>query len=333
VCRIGTIVVDPPIVLAPMAAVTNPPYRKLCREQGAGLVVTEMASARGIVDGDRKTWSLVDIQPDEHPIAVQLFGADPEELARAAVQVVDVGADVVDVNMGCPMKKVVRTGRGAALLRDPARVEAIVSAMTEAVSVPVTAKIRAGWDDANAVEVARALESGGASAVTIHGRTRSDLYAHHADLDVIADVKRSVGITVIGNGDVCDVASCDRMFERTGCDAVMVARGCLGNPWLFAELRAHLAGTRADVDRSPHGVRQMVLRHLALYAESLGPQRAALEFRKHALWYFKGSPAEPAFRALLPTLTTLEHLYEAVDTACAALRPASLSTDARECSG
>lgn len=317
---LGAIALDPPLVLAPMAGATNPPYRKLCREFGAGMVVTEMVSAKGIVAGDAKTWSLVDIQPDEHPVAVQLYGCEPDELAEAARRIEAVGADSVDVNMGCPMKKVVRTGRGAALLKDPAKVEAIAAAMTAAVDIPVTAKIRAGWEDANAVEVGRALENGGAAGVTIHGRTRSDMYNDHVDLDVIAALKDAVGITVIGNGDVRDIESCDRMFDRTGCDAVMVARGCLGNPWLFQELGAHLKGEEPEVDRSPDAIRAVVRRHLSLYVEFYGERRTCLEFRKHALWYFRDTPGHPVLRRLLSNLDSIGAVEDAVEHAVDALK-------------
>lgn len=305
-----------------MAGATNPPFRKLCRELGAGLVVTEMVSAKGIVNDDPKTWSYVDLQPDEHPVAVQLFGCDPHELAEAARKIEAVGADAVDVNMGCPMKKVVRTGRGAALLKEPSKIEAIARAMTDAVSIPVTAKIRAGWEDANAVDVGKALENGGAAGVTIHGRTRSDMYEHHVDLDAIADLKQAVGITVIGNGDVRDRASCDRMFKATGCDAVMVARGCLGNPWIFEELRTHLAGEDRSVDRSPEAVRAMVFRHLALYVASFGERRTCLEFRKHALWYFRDTPGYAVLRQHMRKMDSADAIREAVDAAVRALATA-----------
>lgn len=311
---IGTLALDSPLVLAPMAGATNPPFRKLCREFGAGLVVTEMVSARGIVADDPRTWALVDIQPDEHLVAVQLFGSDPDELAEAARRVEAVGADAVDVNMGCPMKKVTRTGRGAALLRDPAQVEAIARAMSRAVSIPMTAKIRAGWEDANAVDVGRALEAGGAAAVTIHGRTRDAMYSDHVDLDVIAALKRAVSIPVIGNGDVRDEESCARMFGRTGCDAVMVARGCLGRPWLFAELRAALEGSRVE-EIGWARRREIVHRHLALYVDSFGERVACLEFRKHALWYFRDTAGHPVLRSRLAGLVSLDAIRAAIDEA------------------
>jgi tRNA-dihydrouridine synthase B len=319
---LGTLTFEPALVLAPMAGATNPPYRKLCREFGAGLVVTEMVSAKGIVANDPKTWSLVDIQPDEHPVAVQLFGCEPEELAEAARRIAAVGADSIDVNMGCPMKKVVKTGRGAALLKDPKRVEAIAAAMSAAVDIPITAKIRAGWEDANAVEIGMALQNGGAAGVTIHGRTRSDMYEHHVDLDVIAKLKAAVDITVIGNGDVRDIESCDRMFQSTGCDAVMIARGCLGNPWVFQELAAHLRGETVKVDRSPSAFGHVVGRHLELYVESFGEKRTCLQFRKHALWYFKGTAGHPVLRKRMANLTSVIAIEDAIREAVEAMETA-----------
>lgn len=320
--RLGDIELDAPLILAPMAGATNPPFRTLCRELGAGLVVTEMVSAKGIVNDDAKTWSYVDLQPHEKPVSVQLFGCDPDELAEAARKVAERGADSVDVNMGCPMKKVVKTGRGAALLQDPPKVERIMRAMSDAVDIPVTAKIRAGWETSNAVEVARAIEQGGGAGLAIHGRTRSAMYEHHVDLDVIADVAGAVDIAVFGNGDVRCVDSCDRMLA-TGCDGVMIARGCLGNPWIFDELRAHLDGRPPQADRTPEGVRAMMHRHLALYVKHLGARRTCLEFRKHALWYLKGSAGEPVLRARLRGLDTVEAVKAAIDAGCDALSEAA----------
>jgi len=316
--RLGRLDIDSPLVLAPMAAVTNAAYRALCREQGAGLVVTEMVSARGVVAGDERTWRFVDLQPDESPVAVQLFGCEPDTLAEAARHVVERGADAVDVNMGCPMKKVVRTGRGAALLKEPAKIEAIVRAMTDAVDVPVTAKIRAGWETSNAVDVARAIEAGGGAGVAIHGRTRSDMYEHHVDLDVIAEVVDAVDITVIGNGDIRDVASAARMRD-TGCQGLMIARGCLGNPWIFAELTAWLDGRDETVPRTADRILAMMLRHFALYVGAFGETKACLDFRKHALWYLKGTAGEAVLRRRMRGLDSAEAVREALTAACAAL--------------
>ena len=280
---------DVPVVLAPMAAVTNPPYRMLCRELGAGLVVTEMIYAVGLIHGDKKSTKMLDIRSTEHPVSVQLYGKRPEDLAAAAVIVQEAGADSVDLNMGCPMRKVVSSGHGAALLRDPERVFEIFSAMSSAVDIPVTGKIRAGWEDSNAVEVAQAMASGGAKAVTIHGRTKCDMYDGHADLNVIRKLKENVDIVVIGNGDVCDAVSARRMFAVSGCDAVMVARGALGNPWVFAEIKADLAGESYE----PPTVQEKVVvlrRHIDLYLETFGEHTTCRQIRKHLLWYFRGTP-------------------------------------------
>jgi nifR3 family TIM-barrel protein len=315
--KLGSLDIDSPLVLAPMAAVTNAAYRAICREQGAGLVVTEMVSARGVIAGDERTWRFVDLQPDEAPVAVQLFGCEPDALAEAARRVVERGADAVDVNMGCPMKKVTRTGRGAALLREPSKIEAIMRAMSDAVDVPVTAKIRAGWETSNAVDVARAIEAGGGAGVAIHGRTRSDMYEHHVDLDVIAEVVDAVDITVIGNGDVRDVESAARM-QSTGCQGLMVARGCLGNPWLFAELSAWLRGESVRVQRTGDRVLAMMQRHFDHYVAMFGPVKACLDFRKHALWYLRGTPGESVLRRRMRGLDSVEAVREALAAACAA---------------
>ena len=222
---IGDVVLDAPVVLAPMAAVTNPPFRLLCRQLGAGLVVTEMVHAAGLVSGNARSRQMLDIRADEHPVSVQIFGGDPDTMARAASLVERAGADMVDINFGCPMKKVVKGGLGAALLRRPDRICEIVSSVARAVSIPVTAKIRAGWQDSCPVSVGHAIEDGGGAAVTIHGRTRSQGFEGHADLESVRSLVDAVGIPVIGNRDVRDVDSAVRMMSLTGCHAVMVARG------------------------------------------------------------------------------------------------------------
>ncbi len=312
---IGGVFIDPPVVLAPMAGVTNPAFRRLCREQGAGLVVTEAALATGLIAGNERTWRLVDLQAGEHPIAVQLYACAPEPLAHAAALVAEAGADMVDLNMGCPMRKIVRSGYGAALLNDPVRIEKMFAAMSAAVDVPVTGKIRAGWEQSNVSEIVRAIENGGGAAVTIHGRTRSDFYGHHADLDLIAEAKRAVQIPVIGNGDVRDAESALKMVSATGCDAVMVGRGAYGNPWIFAELRAAFHGETHNADRGPDARTAMVLRHLDLYLDCFGERRTCLEFRKHALWYYRGTPAEPYIRKHLRSLTSEQTLRSLIQTA------------------
>ena len=308
-------VIDPPVILSPMAAVTNPPFRKICREMGAGLVVTEMVSAQGLIHRAPKAMSLVDLQPDEAPVAVQIYGKDPEEMARGAKVAEELGAHAVDVNMGCPMRKVVSSGHGAALLLDPGRVREIFEAMSEAVEIPVTGKTRAGWEDTNVIEVAQAMQQGGAAALTIHGRTRSDMYDGHVDLAVISELVRCVDIKVIGNGDVCDWKSARRMFDITGCDGVMVARGALGNPWVFQEIAADMAALAVPSRPSLEEKRATILRHIELYVESFDARRMCLEIRKHLLWYFRGTPGEKILRRRLSGLESIDDVIGAVDAA------------------
>lgn len=312
-------IVDPPVVLAPMAAVTNPPFRRVCREMGAGLVVTEMIYAKGLVDRQEKSMQMLDIRPQEHPVSVQIYGKDPGMLAEAAVVVQEAGADSVDLNMGCPMRKVVSSGHGAALLRQPDKVEAIFRAMSDAVRIPVTGKIRAGWEDANAIDIARAIEAGGGAAVTIHGRTRSEKYDGHVDLAVIRELKSSVGIKVIGNGDVSDWVSARRMFSLTGCDAVMVARGCLGNPWAFAEIAADLAGEPVPDRPTPAEKARVLGRHVDLYVETFGEDLTAKQIRKHLLWYFRGGPGEKVLRQLLRGIESRADIDRAIAAAVQAV--------------
>jgi tRNA-dihydrouridine synthase B len=316
-------VIDPPVILSPMAAVTNPPFRKICCEMGAGLVVTEMVAARGLIHRAPKTMQLVDLQPDEAPVAVQIFGKDPQEMGQAARVAEELGAHSVDVNMGCPMRKVVSSGHGAALLRDPGRVREIFHAMSEAVKIPVTGKTRAGWEDADAIEVAQAMQVGGAAAITIHGRTRCDFYDGHVDLAVIAEVKRSVDMPVIGNGDVCDWQSARRMFHVTGCDAVMVARGALGNPWVFRELAADLAGRPVPPRPSQDERRETIARHVDRYIESFDEELMCRQIRKHLLWYFRDTPGEKVLRRRLSDLECRHDVMAAVDDALRANRDLS----------
>jgi nifR3 family TIM-barrel protein len=316
-CRLGPdLLIDPPVVLSPMAAVTNPPFRMICREMGAGMVVTEMLHARMLLDGDERTWKMLDIRANEHPVGVQLFGNDPVLLAEAAAVVVENGADAVDLNMGCPMRKVVSNGCGAGLLKDPKLIYEIFKAMGDAVSVPVTGKIRAGWQDSNAVDVGRAMQDSGASAVTIHGRTRGEMYDGHADLRVIADLKKAVDMVVIGNGDVRDWQSARRMFHTTGCDAVMVARGALGNPWVFGEIKADLAGLPIPAPPDIDARRRTLTRHVDLYIDTFGEERTTYEIRKHLLWYFRGSAGEKVLRRSLRDLKCRTDILDALDAAC-----------------
>src|SRR5512139_1621319 len=295
--------------LAPLAGVSDRPFRTLCREMGASFAYTEMVSALGLVHGTLQTASYLDRDPEEEPFAVQIFAADPGALARGAEVAVRAGAGMVDVNMACPVKKVCGTGAGAALGREPRRVEAAVRAIRAAVPVPVTVKIRAGWDDGdvNCVEVARAAEAGGAAAVALHGRTRAQMYSGRARWDLVRAVKEAVRIPVLGSGDVWTADDALRMRAETGCDAVLVARGACGNPWIFRELRAEELGLPRPPPPSREEWISVMLRHVSLQIDHRGRQRpgddpreaellAIREFRKHLLWYTRGRRGGVHFR-------------------------------------
>src|SRR5512135_537655 len=303
--------------LAPLAGVSDRPFRLLCREQGAAFAYTEMVSAHGLLHGNEQTEGYLDRDPSEVPFAVQIFAAEPEVLARGAAAAVARGADLVDINMACPVKKVCGTGAGAALARDPRAVEAAVRAVRAAAGVPVTVKIRSGWDalSVNCVEVARAAEAGGAAAVALHGRTRAQGYAGTADWGAIRAVKQAVGIPVLGSGDVWSAADALRMRAETGCDAVLVARGAMGNPWIFRELRAHELGQPRPPPPSREEWISVMLRHVNLQiehrrrqrpAEAAGEaERAAIrELRKHLLWYTRGRNGGARFRSEADRLVT-----------------------------
>ena len=289
--RIGDVTLDSPFVLAPLAGVSDSPFRRLAREQGASAVYTEMVSSEGLVRGSQATFEYCAFDPSERPIGIQLFGSDPDTMASAARVLSELPAaerpDLIDINMGCPVRKVVNRCAGAALLQDVPRIAAIVERMAGATSLPVTAKVRLGWDgdSRNVVEVCRTLEGAGASAVAIHARTRAEKFAGEAHWDMIGEAKAAVGIPVIGNGDVRTAEDAVRMLELTGCDGVMLGRAAFGDPWVFRRIRAlveqgeSLAPPTAEMRR-----------HLAMLVECVGPEHAAREMRKHVAWYIKGLP-------------------------------------------
>ncbi|MBI5711290.1 MAG: tRNA dihydrouridine synthase DusB [Candidatus Eisenbacteria bacterium] len=294
--HIGNVSFDSPFLLAPLAGVSDSPFRRLAREQGAAGVYTEMVSSDGLMRKSRATLDYCRFEPEERPLGIQLFGSDPEVMAAATRVLCELPAerrpDLIDINMGCPVRKVVKRSAGAALLNDLPLIRAIVSRMAGVSAVPVTAKIRLGWDGGsqNVVEVARALEASGAQAVAIHARTRAEKFEGHAHWEMIAEAKRSVGIPVIGNGDVRTAEDAVRMLESTGCDAVMVGRAAFGDPWVFRRARALLE--RGERLPPPTAAERLAtgVRHLGMLAETVGPELAAREMRKHVAWYIKGLP-------------------------------------------
>ncbi len=296
--KIGSLELKRTAALAPMAGVADSAFRQICKEFGACYLVGEMASAKGMHYSDKKTARLLTVREQERPIAVQLFGDEPEILAEAARKALAFQPDVIDINMGCPAPKVAGNGGGSALMKNPALAARITEAVVRAVDLPVTVKFRKGWDDqsVNAVEFARAIEQSGAAAVTVHGRTRQQYYAPPVDLDIIAAVKQAVSIPVIGNGDCIDLPSVMKMYEYTKCDLVMIGRGALGSPWIFRQVDRYLTDGTVLPDPSLPERMQVMLRHIKLICENKGESGGMREARKHAAWYMKGIRGAPAFR-------------------------------------
>jgi len=288
--RIGKVQIENPVAAAPMAGVTGRAYRILAREHGCGLVCTEMISDQALIYGNPKTHTLLDRRGEQGPVSVQLFGSNVAYMAKAAEIVAGLGADIIDLNMGCPTPKIVRNGEGAALMQTPALAAAIVSAVAERVSCPVTVKMRKGWDEnsVNAVAFAKLMVEAGAAAVTVHGRTRSQFYSGAADWDIIRQVREALSVPVIGNGDVTGPEEAARMLEETGCAAVMIGRASMGNPWIFSQVVQYLATGEMLPGPTPEMRRAAAVRHYELLAQTKGEQIANREMRKHLAWYTKG---------------------------------------------
>lgn len=312
--RIGSLILDNPFFLAPLAGITDAAMRKLCREQGAALVFSEMVSAKGLWYGDKNTGRLLYSRQEEAPFGVQIFGHEPDVMAYAAREIDKIKCQIIDINMGCPVPKIIKNGDGSALLKNPDLIYDVVSAVVKNTSKPVTAKIRIGWDSqsVNAVETAHAISVAGASAISVHGRTREQYYSGKADWSYIAAVKRAVNIPVIGNGDVVDGESAMEMMRQTGCDFVMIGRGALGNPWIFSEVTAAWKGNPAPEKPSKEEKKQMMLYHLRDLVDLKGEYAAVREMRKHVGWYIKGIPGAAAIRGAINQITSLENLENAI---------------------
>ena len=313
--KIGNLEINGLAVLAPMAGVADRAFREICTSFGAAYVVTEMVSSKALQFNDKKTGELMELSPAEHPAAIQIFGDEPETMAQAAIKAMAYAPDVIDINMGCPAPKIANNGSGSALMKNPELCGRIVEAVKAAVAVPVTVKIRKGWDSAsiNAVEVAKICENAGADAITVHGRTRDQMYTPPADWDIIRAVKQAVNVPVIGNGDVDGAQSAAKMLEQTGCDLVMVGRGAMGNPWAFSQINAYLTDSCRILPPPTLSERMLVmLKHVKLICEYKGEARGMCEARKHVGWYMHGLKGAAEFRRRAGYLTGLDELNELV---------------------
>ncbi len=310
--QIGNVTLENNLVLGPMAGVTDLPFRLLCKEQGAGLLCMEMVSAKGIYYNNKNTEQLLAIDEREHPVSLQIFGSDPEIMSEMAKKIEERPFDILDINMGCPVPKVVNNGDGSALMKNPVLAGKIIEKTARAIKKPVTVKIRKGFDDAhiNAVEMAKVAEASGAAAIAVHGRTREQYYSGRADWDIIRQVKEAVKIPVIGNGDILIPEDAIRMEEQTGCDGFMIARGAQGNPWIFAQILHYFKTGEHLPKPTAEEMVQMMLRHARMQLAFKGDYTGIREIRKHAAWYTAGYPNAARLRSAINEVESYEQLEE-----------------------
>ena len=310
--QIGNVILDNPLVLAPMAGVTDLPFRLLCKEMGAGLLCTEMVSAKAIYYKNKNTKTLMEIHPEEHPVSLQLFGSDADLMAQIAKQIEGQPFEILDVNMGCPVPKVVNNGEGSALLKNPKLIREIVTKMSHAIQKPLTVKIRIGFEGypVEPVEIAKVIEDSGAAAIAVHGRTREQYYSGKADWETIRKVKEAVKIPVIGNGDVDSPKKAAQLLEETGCDGIMIGRAAQGNPWIFREIN-HWMRTKEFLPRpSTEEIVEMILRHARMQVEYKGEYTGIREMRKHVAWYTQGLPHSSSLRREVNQVETYDQLED-----------------------
>lgn len=312
---IGNVTLDNNVILAPMAGVTDLPFRLLCREQGAGLVCMEMISAKAIYFNSKNTEELMEIHPDEAPVSLQLFGSEPDVISEMAKRIEERPFALLDINMGCPVPKVVNNREGSALMKNPKLVEEILTKLVKAINKPVTVKIRKGFNDTNvnAVEIAKIAEYCGVSAVAVHGRTREQFYSGKADWNIISAVKEAVTIPVIGNGDVNGPEEAQSMLEQTGCDGVMIGRASQGNPWIFREILGYLETEERVARPSPEEMKQTIIRHAMLQVQYKGEYVGVREMRKHLSWYTTGMPHSARFRHTINAMESIEELLAGIE--------------------